>query len=115
MSSRPDAGSTDMSAMTQGMTADFERALERHRRELHVHCYRMLGSFDEAEDALQEAFVRAWRARASYAGDGLRAWLYKIATNVCLDELRRSKRRVPRLETLAELPWLQPYPDRLLD
>src|SRR3954469_5424103 len=104
-----------MSAMTDGMTSDFEQALERHRRELHVHCYRMLGSFEEAEDASQEAFVRAWRARDSYAGDGLRAWLYKIATNVCLDELRRSKRRVPVLETPAEVPWLQPYPDRLLD
>jgi len=90
----------------------FNTALERHRRELHVHCYRMLGSFDEAEDALQDAFLRAWKARASFAGgEGLRAWLYKIATNVCLDQLRAKKRR----PTANEVPWLQPYPDRLLD
>jgi RNA polymerase sigma-70 factor (ECF subfamily) len=90
----------------------FNTALERHRRELHVHCYRMLGSFDEAEDALQDAFLRAWKARASFGGgEGLRAWLYKIATNVCLDQLRAKKRR----PTANEVPWLQPYPDRLLD
>ncbi|MDA0179064.1 RNA polymerase subunit sigma-70 [Solirubrobacter phytolaccae] len=91
----------------------FNAALERHRRELHVHCYRMLGSFDEAEDALQDAFLRAWKARAGLSGaEGLRAWLYKIATNVCLDGLRAKKRRAP---TQGEIPWLQPYPDRLLD
>ena len=78
-----------MAAMSIDETT-FNAALERHRRELHVHCYRMLGSFDEAEDALQDAFLRAWKARASFdaAVDGLRAWLYKIATNVCLDALR---------------------------
>src|SRR3954447_5569123 len=100
------------------MTTDeptFAAAVERHRRELHVHCYRMLGSFDEAEDALQDALMRAWRARETFSGEGLRAWLYKIATNVCLDELRRSKRRVPVLSSIAEVPWLQPYPDQLLD
>jgi RNA polymerase sigma-70 factor (TIGR02960 family) len=102
--------------MTPGMTTDFELALERHRRELHVHCYRMLGSFDEAEDALQEAFLRAWRARETQAEDtNVRAWLYKIATNVCLDALRKSKRQVPTVESKADIPWLQPYPDRLLD
>jgi RNA polymerase sigma-70 factor (TIGR02960 family) len=102
--------------MTKGMTTDFEQALERHRRELHVHCYRMLGSFEEAEDALQEAFLRAWRARESQTDDAnVRAWLYKIATNVCLDGLRRNKRQVPTLESKADIPWLQPYPDRLLD
>src|SRR3954470_8770031 len=116
MSSRPDARPRDMSAMTHRMTTDFDQALERHRRELHVHCYRMLGSFDEAEDAVQEAFLRAWRARDTQAEDSnLRAWLYKIATNVCLDALRKSKRQVPVLESKADIPWLQPYPDRLLD
>jgi RNA polymerase sigma-70 factor (TIGR02960 family) len=105
-----------MRAMTNGMTTDFEQALERHRRELHVHCYRMLGSFDEAEDALQEAFLRAWRARETQTEDAnTRAWLYKIATNVCLDALRKGKRQVPVLESKADIPWLQPYPDRLLD
>jgi RNA polymerase sigma-70 factor (ECF subfamily) len=99
--------------MTQDMT-DFEAALERHRRELHVHCYRMLGSFDEAEDALQEAFLRAWRAHEGTT-ENVRAWLYKIATNVCLDALRKSKRQVVTVESKADIPWLQPYPDRLLD
>jgi len=90
--------------------------LERHRRELHVHCYRMLGSFEEAEDAVQEVFLRAWRARATLAdGDNVRAWLYKIATNVCLDALRVRSRRAPVLKSFADVPWLQPYPDRLLD
>ena len=92
---------------------DFDQSVERHRRELHVHCYRMLGSFDEAEDAIQETFLRAWRARESLTDDaGRRAWLYKIATNVCLDALRKNKRQ-PAM--VPDLPWLQPYPDRLLD
>ena len=83
-----------MSAMTEDMTSDFDAAVERHRRELHVHCYRMLGSFEEAEDAIQETFLRAWRARDTLTDDsGRRAWLYKIATNVCLDALRRTKRQ----------------------
>jgi RNA polymerase sigma-70 factor (TIGR02960 family) len=94
----------------------FAEAVERHRRELHVHCYRMLGSFDEAEDLVQETYLRAWRHRDSFdGGPGLRAWLYKIATNACLDALRRNQRRLPSLRSFAEVPWLQPYPDRLLD
>jgi RNA polymerase sigma-70 factor (TIGR02960 family) len=94
----------------------FAARAERHRRELHVHCYRMLGSFDEAEDLAQETLLRAWRRRDSLRDDaGLRAWLYKIATNACLDAIKASKRRVPRADSFAEVPWLQPYPDRLLD
>jgi RNA polymerase sigma factor (sigma-70 family) len=99
---------------------DFEELAQQHRRELHVHCYRMLASFDEAEDAVQEAFLRAWRGRATFdgwQGDGsgqFRAWLYRIATNVCLDMLR-ARRSVSRMTSFAEVPWLQPYPDRLLD
>jgi RNA polymerase sigma-70 factor (ECF subfamily) len=99
-----------------GAEATFAALAERHRRELHVHCYRMLGSFQEAEDAVQETFLRAWSHRASVeVGPGLRAWLYRIATNACLDALRRRKRRGVEVRSNADLPWLQPYPDRLLD
>ena len=69
-----------------------------------------------AEDAVQETFLHAWRSRDSFQdGPGFRAWLYRIATNACLDALRSSRRRVPSLHSFAEVPWLQPYPDRLLD
>jgi RNA polymerase sigma-70 factor (TIGR02960 family) len=95
---------------------DFAALAEHHRRELHVHCYRMLGSFDEAEDAVQDTMVRAWRARAQFEpGTNLRAWLYRVATTTCLDAIRRRGRQVPVLNSFAEVPWLQPYPDRLLD
>ncbi len=93
----------------------FAALAERHRRELHVHCYRMLASFDEAEDAVQETFLRAWRSRETFDGSQFRAWLYKIATNVCLDMLRRSSRRLTTLHNFSEIPWLQPSPDALLD
>jgi len=96
--------------------AAFSDRTERHRRELHVHCYRMLASFDEAEDAVQETFLRAWRSRDSFDGSTLfRAWLYRIATNVCLDMIRRRSRRLTTMHSYAELPWLQPYPDAMLD
>jgi RNA polymerase sigma-70 factor (TIGR02960 family) len=105
-----------VAAVRAGDEATFGRLAERHRRELHVHCYRMLGSFDEAEDLVQETFLRAWRGREGFAGGpGLRPWLYKIATNACLDALRRRSRRVTTVDSIAEVPWLQPYPDRLLD
>jgi len=93
--------------------AAFRGLADRHRRELHVHCYRMLGSYDDAEDAVQETFLRAWRRRETYEGRAsLRAWLYAIATNACLDLL--AKRR-PQPASGGEVRWLQPYPDRLLD
>jgi RNA polymerase sigma-70 factor (TIGR02960 family) len=96
--------------------AEFEARAQRHRRELHVHCYRMLGSFDEAEDAVQETLLRAWRGRSQADSEsGFRPWLYRIATNYCLDVLRRRKRRPQILGSYAEISWLQPYPDRLLD
>src|SRR5690242_14455599 len=85
----------------------------RHRRELHVHCYRMLGSFEDAEDAVQETLLRAWRRRETFEGRStFRAWLYRIATNACLDLLARCR---PEPATGGEVRWLQPYPDRLLD
>ncbi len=96
--------------------ATFGALLERHRRELHVHCYRMIGSFDEAEDLVQETLLRAWHRRDQFqGGPWFRAWLYRIATNACLDRIRRDRRRVPTLRSFAEVPWLQPYPDDLLD
>ena len=99
-----------------GDEAAFAELTQRHRRELHVHCYRMLASFDEAEDAVQETFLRAWRRRDSFEGDTLfRAWLYRIATNVCLDMLRTRSRAATDARTFADISWLQPYPDRLLD
>ncbi|HWT25154.1 MAG TPA: RNA polymerase subunit sigma-70 [Solirubrobacteraceae bacterium] len=109
--------------------AAFATRFERHRAELQVHCYRLLGSFEDAEDLVQETFVRAWRNRAGFGADGrfsFRAWLYRIATNACLDVLRRRPRRVVAPEVAppadpaappsppADLLWLQPYPDRLL-
>ena len=95
---------------------EFAALAERHRRELHVHCYRMLASFDEAEDAVQETFLRAWRGRDQFDGSSLfRAWLYRIATRVCLDILRRGTRRLTDIDSFADVSWLQPYPDQLLD
>jgi RNA polymerase sigma-70 factor (ECF subfamily) len=95
--------------------AEFAALAERHRRELHVHCYRMLGSFEEAEDLVQETLLRAWRGRGGLERDDwFRAWLYKIATNACLDAIKRDGRRVPSLGSFRDVPWLQPYPDRLL-
>ncbi len=102
-----------------GTLIAFDEFAGRHRRALHVHCYRMVGSFAEAEDLVQETMLRAWKARDTFDprdGElGMRRWLYRIATNVCLDHLRSPSRRVVSYHSFAEVPWLQPYPDRLLD
>ena len=102
--------------------------LERHRRELTGYCYRMLGSPFEAEDAVQDTLLRAWRALDRFEGRAaLRSWLYRIATNVCLDMLSGRERRarpmdlgparapvVENLDTLPEVTWLEPVPDGLV-
>jgi RNA polymerase sigma-70 factor (TIGR02960 family) len=103
----------DVSSLGEVDGATFSALADRHRRELHVHCYRMLGSFEDAEDTVQETFLRAWRRRETFEGRStFRAWLYRIATNACLDLL--AKRR-PEPATDGEVRWLQPYPDALLD
>ena len=104
--------------------ADLETQLEQHRRELIAYCYRMLGSPFEAEDAVQETLLRAWRAYDRFEGRAaLRSWLYRIATNVCLDMLNGRERRatpmdlgparepiIENLHTLPEVTWIQPIP-----
>ncbi|HKA89439.1 MAG TPA: RNA polymerase subunit sigma-70 [Haliangiales bacterium] len=99
---------------------DLTALIARHRRAVHVHCYRMLGSYSDAEDLVQETALRAWTARERYdpaTGEiGLRRWLYRIATNACLDFLKSAPRRVAaQSASFNEVAWLQPYPDRQLD
>jgi RNA polymerase sigma-70 factor (ECF subfamily) len=107
---------------------DFESVVEAHRAELHAHCYRMLGSVHDADDALQETLLRAWRGWAGLRENAsARSWLYAIATNVCLTEIARRRRRVlphdfgPAAEwdappgiPVAESVWLDPYPDQAI-
>src|SRR5690242_21159254 len=93
---------------------EFRRLVEPHRAELHAHCYRMLGSMQDAEDALQEALLRAWRGLGRFEGrSSTRSWLYRIATNTCLDTIARRKRRVLPVEDapVGETEWLEPFPD----
>ena len=106
-------------------TGALEESLEQHRKELTAYCYRMLASPFEAEDAVQETFIRAWRGYERFEGRAaLRSWLYRIATNVCLDMLNGRERRarpmdlgpagepiVENLRVPGEVTWLQPIPD----
>ncbi|MFI0353876.1 RNA polymerase subunit sigma-70 [Actinomadura sp. 9N407] len=98
---------------------EFAEMAERHRHELRVHCYRMLGSFTDAEDLVQETLLRAWRKRESFEGRStFRAWLYRIATNACLDALAspsRTREMAAAPAPMAEISWLEPFPDRFLD
>ena len=116
-------GHSDFAAVRAAGADRFGDLLEPYRRELRVHCYRVLGSYEQAEDLVQETYLRAWRSRDTFQGRStLRAWLYKIATNACLETLRRNPRpAVPqsevdgRLPPASALPWVQPFPDVLLD
>ena len=106
----------------------FQRLVEPYRRELHAHCYRMLASVHDAEDALQDALLRAWRSLKGFEGrSSLRRWLYTISTNTCLDVINRRPKRVlpvdygPRTdphdgpgEPVVESVWVEPYPDEAL-
>src|SRR5262245_37892183 len=108
-----------LAAARAGDQEAFAALTETYRRELQVHCYRMLGSFEDSQDLVQETLLRAWSKRATFEGrSSFRAWLYRIATNACLDSLQRRDRVVPAAtaqEPVFEVPWLQPYPDRLLE
>jgi RNA polymerase sigma-70 factor (ECF subfamily) len=112
----------DASTLRAADQAGFARLTEPHRRALRAFCYRMLGSFADAEDVVQETLLRAWRGRDTFAGRAsLRAWLHGIATHACLDFLAKNPR--PALPEAAETParspaelaWLQPFPDQMLD
>jgi RNA polymerase sigma-70 factor, ECF subfamily len=119
---------TDPSLTATPTTGDLDRRLEQHRRELTAHCYRMLGSPFEAEDAVQETLIRAWKGFDRFEGRAaLRSWLYSIATNVCLDMLNGRERRArpmdlgparepieANLNVLPETTWIQPIPDGLV-
>jgi RNA polymerase sigma-70 factor, ECF subfamily len=123
------SGSAESTALAAALRAGDERAFDhiagRHRRELLIHCYRMLGSLDDAEDAVQDALLRAWRYRESLLeGAPLRPWLYRVATNVCLDAIARDERRSALAAASMEdgdppstdaVAWLQPIPDSLIE
>jgi RNA polymerase sigma-70 factor (ECF subfamily) len=115
-----------MTQLATGTTGDLEQQLEQHRRELTAHCYRMLGAAHEAEDAVQETMIRAWRSHDRFEGrSSLRSWLYRIATNVCLDQLRGRTRRALPMDlgpamsgvvseagsVRGEATWVGPIPD----
>ncbi|WP_433076237.1 RNA polymerase subunit sigma-70 [Dactylosporangium sp. CA-052675] len=110
---------TFIAVVRSGDAARFALLTERHRRELQVHCYRMLANYEDALDMTQETFLRAWHKRESFKGHAaLRTWLYRIATNACLDFLEQRRDRTPVPSGLpdssSEVLYLQPYPDRML-
>jgi RNA polymerase sigma-70 factor (TIGR02960 family) len=114
---------TTISRARAGDETAFRELTDPYRRELQLHCYRILGSLQDAEDLLQETLLAAWRGLDQFEGrSSLRAWLYRIATNRCLNALRDNERRppvarhdLPSPTRLSEPLWLEPYPDVLLD
>ncbi|HZE38836.1 MAG TPA: RNA polymerase subunit sigma-70 [Stackebrandtia sp.] len=115
-----------LEAARRGDHGAFEALTRPHLRELHVHCYRMLGSVDDADEALQQTLIAAWRGIADFEGrSSPRTWLYRIATHRCLNAIRDGKRRPPPVPEppfpppaangSVDVGWLQPYPDALLD
>jgi RNA polymerase sigma-70 factor (TIGR02960 family) len=121
-------GTIDLITRAQAGDGDaFEALTQPYHRELHIHCYRMLGSYQDAEDVLQETLLAAWQGMDGFEERAsLRTWLYRIATNRCLNARRSASRRkakewdVPGVEPpeptrLGEVPWLQPFPDTMLD
>jgi RNA polymerase sigma-70 factor (TIGR02960 family) len=116
---------TALARAQRGDENAFRELTDPYRRELHLHCYRIVGSVQDAEDLLQETLLAAWRGLGGYEGRAsVRAWLYRIATNRCLNALRDSARRPREVTSMGEPPeptrraeplWLEPYPDALLD
>jgi RNA polymerase sigma-70 factor (ECF subfamily) len=116
-----------LAAARRGDESAFNRLVEPRRRELHAHCYRMLGSVHDAEDALQETMLRAWRGVGRFEGrSSFRSWLYTIATNTCLNQIAKRPKRVLPIdyeptdphdgpgEPMVESVWVEPYPDEQL-
>jgi RNA polymerase sigma-70 factor (TIGR02960 family) len=118
-------GGATLARARAGDEEAFRELTEPHRRALHLHCYRILGSIQDAEDLVQETLLAAWRGLDGFEGRGsVRAWLYRIATNLCLNALRARSRRPREVQAMAdpieptrrtEPVWLEPYPDVLLD
>ena len=122
---------TESELLGRARTGDdraYGELVDPHRRDLHAHCYRMLGSLHDAEDAMQEALLRAWRGLGGFEGrSSLRTWLYTIATNACLDLCARRPKRVLPVDhgpsadphqagrPAGEKVWIEPYPDERLD
>jgi RNA polymerase sigma-70 factor, ECF subfamily len=106
-----------LKAALAGSQVQFGQLVGPYLREIHLHCYRMLGSFHDAQDATQETLLRAWRSLHTFQGRGpLRAWLYQVATTTCLQMLRSRPRHRSAIDGGGpDAPWLEPYPDRLLD
>ena len=122
-----DSSSDPIERAQSGDETAFRELIDAHRHELHLHCYRMLGSFHDAEDALQDTLIAAWRGLSSFEGRAsIRTWLYRVATSRCLNMLRSARAstreeglmqptELPQPTRLGEVLWIEPYPDALID